>query len=90
MNHPPKVRSVQVLDPHTLAVAFDNNIQKRYDIRPLLEKDMFAPLANYALFKSVRVEPGGWAVSWSNAIDLSEHELWSRGQTIVEHQEDEK
>jgi Protein of unknown function (DUF2442) len=82
MNHP-KVRSVQVLDPHTLAVEFDNNIRKQYDITPLLEKDMFAPLTNYALFKSVRVEPGGWAVSWNNAIDLSEHELWHRGQTIA-------
>ncbi|WP_417908787.1 DUF2442 domain-containing protein [Candidatus Electronema sp. PJ] len=82
MSHP-KVRSVHVLDPHTLAVEFDNNITKRYDIEPLLDKEVFAPLANYALFKAVRVEPGGWAVSWNKAIDLSEHELWSRGQTIA-------
>ncbi len=82
MSHP-KVRSVHVLDPRTLAVDFDNNIRKLYDITPLLEKDVFAPLANYALFKSVRVEPGGWAVSWNKAIDLSEHELWSRGQTTA-------
>ena len=82
MSHP-KVRSVHVLDQRTLAVEFDNNIKKLYDITPLLEKDVFAPLANYALFKSVRVEPGGWAVSWNKAIDLSEHELWSRGQTTA-------
>ncbi len=82
MSHP-KVRSVHVLDQRTLAVEFDNNIRKLYDITPLLEKDVFAPLANYALFKSVRVEPGGWAVSWNKAIDLSEHELWSRGQTTA-------
>lgn len=83
MSSHPKVRSVQALDQRTLAVEFDNNIRKLYDITPLLEKEVFAPLANYALFKSVRVEPGGWAVSWNNAIDLSEHELWSRGQTTA-------
>ncbi|MCI5157607.1 MAG: DUF2442 domain-containing protein [Candidatus Electrothrix sp. AUS1_2] len=38
---------------------------------------MFSPLKNAALFKAVRVEQGGWAVSWNDEMDLSEFELWS-------------
>ncbi|MCI5165254.1 MAG: DUF2442 domain-containing protein [Candidatus Electrothrix sp. GM3_4] len=78
MNYP-KVRSVKAIDNHILIVEFDNNQKKQYDVAPLLEKEMFSPLKNTALFKAVRVEQGGWAVSWNNAIDLSEFELWSHG-----------
>lgn len=75
----PKVRSVKADENHVLIVEFDNNEMRRYDVTPLLEKEMFAPLKNSAFFKAVRVEQGGWAVSWSDAIDLSEFELWSKG-----------
>jgi hypothetical protein len=43
---------------------------------------MFAPLRNPALFKPVKVEQGGYAVSWRNEIDISEHELWLHGEAM--------
>jgi hypothetical protein len=49
----------------------------------LFEKEMFAPLKNAALFETVRVEQGGWAVSWNEEIDLSEFELWSKGKDVT-------
>lgn len=78
----PKVRSVKAADHHILIVEFDNNEKRQYDVTPLLEKEMFAPLKNSAFFKEVRVEQGGWAVAWNDAIDLSEFELWSRGVNL--------
>ncbi|CAK8718121.1 MAG: Protein of unknown function (DUF2442) [Candidatus Electronema aureum] len=78
----PKVRSVKATDNHILIVEFDNNEKRQYDVTPLLKKEMFAPLKNSAFFKSVRVEQGGSAVSWNDAIDLSEFELWSRGVNV--------
>ena len=30
-------------------------------------------------FRAVRVDPGGYGISWSDDIDLSEYELWVRG-----------
>lgn len=78
----PKVRSVKATDNHMLIVEFDNNQKKQYDVAPLLDKEIFSPLKNTALFKSVRVEQGGWAVSWSDEIDLSEFELWSHGDIL--------
>ena len=76
----PVVVSVQAQADHTLLVEFSNRVVKTYDVRPLLEKEMFAPLRELALFKSVSVEPGGYVVAWGKEIDISEHELWTKGQ----------
>lgn len=79
----PRVQSVEAIDDHTLLVKFDNTQTKQYDVTPLLEKEMFAPLRNPALFKSVhQVEQGGYAVVWNSDIDISEYELWSNGQIV--------
>jgi hypothetical protein len=76
----PKVKSVKVIDDHTLLIEFNNRQKKKYDITPLLKKEMFLPLKNPAFFKAVQVEQGGYAVVWDGNIDISEYELWSHGQ----------
>ncbi len=40
---------------------------------------MFQLLKNEALFKAVRVDLGGYGISWSDEVDLSEYELWTNG-----------
>ena len=77
----PRISSVKALDSHTLLVEFDNQQKRKYDVMPLLSKEMFAPLANLALFQSVRVDDGGYAVVWNEDIDISEYELWVHGQS---------
>ena len=78
----PKIKSTLVFDSHTLIVEFDNNEKKKYDVSQLFDKEMFSPLKNPVLFKSVKIEQGGYAVSWNNQIDISEYELWNNGQTM--------
>ena len=78
----PKVKSALAIDDHTLLVEFDNDEKRKYDVTPLLKKDMFSPLRNPAFFKSVQVEQGGYAVVWDSAIDISEYELWKHGQAV--------
>ena len=78
----PKVKSVSAIDGHTLLVEFDNKEKRKYDVTPLLSKEIFAPLKNPALFKAVKVEQGGYAVIWNSEIDISEYELWKHGQPI--------
>jgi len=34
--------------------------------------------------QSVRVDPGGYGISWNDNIDLSEYELWTNGQPVAE------
>ncbi len=76
----PKVIAVQALDEKTLLVEFNNNEIKEYDVSPLLSNSMFAPLRNPFFFKSVHVEPGGYAVAWNDEVDISEYELWKHGR----------
>lgn len=78
----PKIRSAKAIDDHTLLIEFDNRQQKKYDITPLLQKEMFFPLKNRALFKAVQVEQGGYAIFWTENIDISEYELWTGGQEL--------
>ena len=79
----PKIKSVSAVESHCLLVEFDNFQKKKYDLSPLLARDMFAPLKNLAFFRAVKVEPGGYAVSWNGEIDISEYELWSRGESVL-------
>jgi len=78
----PKIQSATAIDDRTLLIEFDNNQKKKYDITPLLVREMFYPLNNPALFKAVQVEEGGYAVVWNSNIDISEYELWRHGQPM--------
>ncbi|MDY0374921.1 MAG: DUF2442 domain-containing protein [Desulfobacterium sp.] len=81
MKHP-RIKSARAIDSHTLLVEFDNSQKKKYDIRPLLNKEMFSLLKNQAFFKAVQVDAGGYAVVWNSDIDISEHELWTHGEDL--------
>lgn len=78
----PRIESVKPLEDHLLLVTFSNGKRKKYDTHRLMGREMFAPLKNGAFFNNVSIEPGGYAVSWSSEIDLSEHELWQHGEEM--------
>jgi hypothetical protein len=78
----PKIRTVAPLDNCRLRVIFDNGVCKIYDCKPLLQKPVFAPLADGWLFRSVQADPSGYGVSWNEDIDLAESELWEHGLTL--------
>lgn len=75
----PKILGAKAIDHHILAIEFNNGEKKRYDVSPLLTKEMFLPLQNLDFFKNVQVETGGYAVYWNEEIDISEYELWTHG-----------
>lgn len=76
----PKIIAVQPLDNYQLMVQFSNHEFRQYDVRPLLENEMFAPLENRAFFQNVQIEQGGYALFWNDEIDISEYELWQNGE----------
>ncbi len=75
----PKIVAVSPLAATQLLVRFDNAVEKVYDAAPLLSLPQFQLLRNPTFFGAVRVEPGGYGISWNDDIDLSEYELWTRG-----------
>ena len=79
----PKIFSVQALENKKLLVKFVNGAEKVYDCAQLLGVEMFQLLKNDAFFKSVKVDPGGYGISWNDDADLSEYELWTNGVEVV-------
>ncbi len=78
----PKVQSVEALSGKRLRVGFDNGVTKVYDCAGLLENEAFALREEDAFFRAARVETGGYAVVWSDRMDVAESELWIHGVTV--------
>jgi len=79
----PKILSVQPLENKQLLVKFVNGVEKIYDCTPLLSLHMFELLKNDAFFKAVKVDAGGYGISWNDDTDLSEYELWTNSVEVV-------
>jgi hypothetical protein len=79
----PRILSVQAVENKNLLVKFVNGIEKIYDCNPLLSREMFEVLKNDAFFKSVKVDTGGYGISWNDDADLSEYELWTNGVEVT-------
>lgn len=79
-----KVESVDILDNYLLLITFQNGIKKQYDVKSLFEKwKQFKTLSNnLELFRNVKVDAGGYGISWNDNLDLSCTELWNNGTQI--------
>lgn len=76
----PKIKAVQTIGKALLLVTFESGIKKIYDCSSLLSRPQFHLLASPAFFNAVHVDQGGYGISWSDDIDLSEYELWTNGK----------
>ena len=76
----PKIESARPLRQKRLLVQFRNGETRIFDCRPLLEKPPFTQLHDESIFKSVKVDAGGYGISWTDDMDVSESELWIRGK----------
>ncbi len=82
----PKVAAVQPLDDKRLLVTFMTGDRKIYDCKRIVELEPFHLLRTEAFFRAVRVDEGGYGISWNDEMDLSEYELWQNGTGL--HGED--
>lgn len=79
-----KVKTVRPLAEYTLLVDFMTGERKHYYILPLVSRfNIFRPLTQVkGLFEQVKVDAGGYGVSWNDEIDLSCDELYENGVSI--------
>ena len=82
MSH--KITSVAPMQDLALLVHFAGGQAKTYSVKPLTDQiPAFRSLKEIpGLFEQVRVEPGGYAVSWNDDLDLDGEEIWVNGQPI--------
>lgn len=78
-----KIKSVKPLEKYILQITFSNNVIKYYDVSTLYKKwDIFKNLLIIdGLYEQVKVDTGGYGISWNSEIDLSCNELWNNGYT---------
>ncbi|HHH39807.1 MAG TPA: DUF2442 domain-containing protein [Sedimenticola sp.] len=82
----PRITSVEPSDDFRLKVAFTDGSVRLYDVRPLLDRSAFRRVRDPEMFKKVRIEPGGYAVSWDDEADISEYELWRHGLPLSDRE----
>jgi hypothetical protein len=72
--------SVEPRPDYTLLATFETGETKIYDCKPDLEKEVFAPLKNLALFMQARNDHD--AVVWNDAIDMAAEHLYYYGLPV--------
>jgi hypothetical protein len=83
MDAAPRIESVRAISRTELRVRFVNGEERVYDCAPLLSRPQFHLLNTPAFFRAVKVDSGGYGISWSDELDLSEYELWTNGKPCV-------
>jgi len=83
MDKIPRVEAVKPIGGMQLLISFSNGVQKTYDCGQLMTRPQFHLLADPGFFRAVQVDVGGYGISWTDEIDVSEYELWTNGKAIA-------
>ena len=80
-----KVEKVETLPAFVIRIQFKNGMVKYYKVSSLFEKwDVFKELKDIpGLFDQVKVDTGGYGISWNDHIDLECNELWEYGKETM-------
>ena len=74
-----KIQAIKTLDNFVLLATFNNGVEKQYDMKQLYNAfPQFRGMDN-RLFQQVRVDVGGYGISWNDDLDLDAEELWDNG-----------
>lgn len=78
------IKEVKPLENYELLITFCDNTRKTYRLEPLFQEyDIFNNLKTYAaLYSQVKVDTGGYGISWNEELDLSCDELWEHGTAL--------
>ena len=75
------IKNIEPLKDYNLLATFTDGTVKVYDVKPL-----FSTIAAFdslqhipGLFKQVKVDIGGYGISWNDYLDLSCDEIWEKG-----------
>jgi hypothetical protein len=71
------VKSVVPLENYWLYLTFENNEQRYFDMKPLLDIGVFRALKDPEIFYSVKVAFD--SIVWNNEIDIAPETLYHNG-----------
>ncbi len=74
------VIEVEAQNDGTLLLVFENQEQRRFDMKPYFSKNPFVKLKNPELFMKASVDLG--TVVWPGNIDIAPETLWEESQPV--------
>ena len=79
-----RIKMINPLPDFSLLVQFENEEKKQYNIKHLVnEQEAFKALMYIpGLFEQVKVDTGGYGISWNDEIDLACDELYYNGEDV--------
>jgi len=80
-----KVKMIKPLPDYSLLVQFESEEKKQYFVKQLINEIEAFKMLFYVpgLFEQVKVDAGGYGISWNDEIDLSCNELYYNGVTVA-------
>ncbi len=79
-----KIKAVKPLENLKLSAVFQDGTEKEYNVGML--SSIFPQFkefeTNPELFAQVKVDVGGYGISWNDELDLSADEIWECGTTV--------
>ena len=78
----PKAIDVKILNDYELKIIFDNNEQRKFDVKPYFKFKIFKELKNLEKFKKVKIS--GLSIEWENGADICPDELYNNSRKILE------
>lgn len=80
-----KISNVKPLQNMLLFVEFRDGTELIYNAGDLpAQNEIFNELKNPELFAQVKVDSGGYGISWNDDIDLDGEEIWANGTVVKE------
>lgn len=78
-----KIKTIYPIGESKLLAFFVDDDPRLYDVAPLMDKwPAFEALKDPALFAQVKVDAGGYGISWNDDIDLSSDEIYNNGEAF--------
>ena len=72
-----KIKNVKAMDNLILKITFENEEVRYYDVKKLIsEHKEFEILKDISLFNLVKVDSGGYGISWNDELDISCNTLY--------------
>lgn len=71
-----RIVEAKVCGPHSLRLSFNNGMQKRVNVWPLLDAPIFELLREPAYFARVTLDPVAGTVVWPNEADFAPEALY--------------
>ena len=69
MDNTPRINGVKPLPGNHLEIVSENGIKKDYDCHKVMNRPEFFLLSDELFFRSVKVDIGGYGISWNDNYD---------------------